>query len=290
MEDKDNQINNTKKKYSLFEFHKDNSNNKIISIDNNKLLPIKNYAPIGSNNTADLSKSNKNLPHSIVTPRTNIEKIIEALNDISDEFEDQDKLDYKKKTQWVIKEILGNKMYKYEEFSEGSVEESKLFQLYSPDFDEDVKKTSIGEDIVEDTKEDLIDDDDIEDNIQDDKSKHQSTISNKPSALLFKININKPPMKTTSFINSFISPLKYESFGTDFDVFDYAEKVGRENVLKQIFKAAMTYKDVYTLLKSSHIENYLEELRIGYSSQPGAYYHNVSSYKSYYILLGFSCI
>jgi len=71
-------------------------------------------------------------------------------------------------------------------------------------------------------------------------------------------------------------PLDPKRFGVRFDVFSYADEVGRIFMLKQVFQAAFSYKNIYNMLKTTYAENYIEELRIGYTKEPSAYYHNVS--------------
>lgn len=257
-----------KKKYSLLDFHRMESKEK-----DNKLLPIKNIN-LQPNKTTDLTISNKNLPM-MTTPRTNIEKIIETLNDIADEFDEQKKCEYKMKTEWVIKEILSNKMYKYENLSENSVEE-KFFQFFSPDYEEPIKTI---QDITEE-------DEALETDLN--ALEKESNEGNESPQTNFKFNINiKPPTKLPRSITSFITPLKAEEFGPEFDVFDYAEKIGRENLLHQVFKVSINFKDVFNLLKSTKVDDYIEELRRGYISEKDAFYHNVSSIRL--ILLGLSC-
>jgi len=69
--------------------------------------------------------------------------------------------------------------------------------------------------------------------------------------------------------------LDFRSFGVYFDVFSYAEKHGRIFLVKDICFTSLKYRDIYNLLNKSHFENYFEEIRLGYSSEPFAYYHNV---------------
>lgn len=198
------------------------------------------------------SEMSKALP--LTTPRTNIEKVIEILKEISDEFDLDEDYEYKGKTQWVIKEIVSNKMFKFEENSDTSKEQNMLFQLYSPDFEENtVQKLNSSEISIKD--EDL--------------ERHDHEIEN------FKIEINSPILSNT-IDNNNMPLIPLEKFGVYFDVFEYAENFSRENMLIQVFNSAMAYKDIYSLLKTSCVPSFIEELRIGYTSEVGAFYHNVS--------------
>jgi hypothetical protein len=67
-----------------------------------------------------------------------------------------------------------------------------------------------------------------------------------------------------------------KSFGVDFDVFAYSELVGRNNMLRLIVLSAFTYRNMIHLLKSTYLEDYIEDLRLGYTLEQGAFYHNVS--------------
>ena len=76
-------------------------------------------------------------------------------------------------------------------------------------------------------------------------------------------------------IESNIKPLEISTFGVNFDVFSYSEKVGRRSLLNHIFYACISYNNCKSLLNIDFIDNFLEELRIGYTSEPSAFYHNV---------------
>lgn len=199
------------------------------------------------------SEMSKALP--LTTPRTNIEKVIEILKEISDEFDLDEDYEYKGKTQWVIKEIVSNKMFKFEENSDTSKEQNMLFQLYSPDFEENtVQKLNSSEISIKD--EDL--------------ERHDNEGEN------FKIEVNSPILTTDTKDNSNLPPIPLHKFGVYFDVFEYAENVSRENMLIQVFNSAMTYKDISLLLKTTCVPSFIEELRIGYTTEEGAFYHNVT--------------
>lgn len=117
-------------------------------------------------------------------------------------------------------------------------------------------------------------------------SNKKSSIDSQPSTNLIvnkikderrKSNICKKFYRTQSIsIEKLIKPLDYNKFGVYFDVFGYADEVGRIFLLKQVTLAAFSYKEVYSFLKSSYLENYVEELRMGYTCESNAYYHNVS--------------
>ena len=231
----------------------DNLKKEVLS--NNKLLPlnINNKSHLNSN-TAELKiSSNKLLNQISSTPRTNLERIMEILNDISEEFEKLNKPDYKLKAEMVIKEVLDNKMYKYEEFKSNSDEEAKLLQLYSPDY-EDVREE--------------------EDDLVNDNLNSQNKTNNNLMNSSFKINISSP-FTNNKNTNSLVENIKYTEFGTHFDVFQIGDKYGREQLLNQVVRAAFSYKEVISYVKSTYLDDYVEELRKGYTEQPNAFYHNV---------------
>lgn len=224
--------------------------------DKNRLLPLANFRNF-NNKTADLTLSTKQTPFLSTTPRTNLERVIETLNDIADEFNSNNNTEYKLKTKWVIKEILSNKMYKYETRSQNSKEENRLLQLYSPDFDEEFEvKLNQSNSLKEVDKE----------------YEEDNQISEEGNQFVIKI---KEPIKSSP-TQTLVKPIQLSSFGVNFDVFSYAETVGRVNLMSSVFKSVMSYKDCYSLLKTSYVDNYVEGLRKGYTSEKGAFYHNVS--------------
>lgn len=202
----------------------------------NKLSKLSNLDAIVSNNENGKGTI-------IVTPRTNIEKIVETLQEIADEFDSLDKSDFKNKTQWVIKEILSNKMFKFEENEDTTKEQNMLYQLYSTDFEEQTL-------LPEAEKEHITAQDE------------------------YTIKITESLRQSSS--NLQLQPLKLSELGVYFDVFEYASKNGRENLLRQVFYVSFSYKELTSLLTQQNIDRFIEELRIGYSTQPDAFYHNVS--------------
>lgn len=109
-----------------------------------------------------------------------------------------------------------------------------------------------------------------------------STTNSKLKELKFEkrksnLNIKKFYRTQSISIDKLIKPLDYTKFGVYFDVFAYAEEIGRIFLLKQVTLAALSYKEVYSFLKSGNLENYIEELRLGYTSESNSYYHNVSN-------------
>lgn len=260
-------------------------------------------------------RSSHNLPNTNILnsnrslPKTNLEKIVECLYDIKNQFEKQSNKEYSDKVSWVIKEVNSNKMYYY--YGEGSTEnpeESKYLKLYSPDFNIDrelhtVKhsKTNLIDknnfEIINDLKEDMnrrtsmiitlnnhpLKIDELEKkNIIIEKDKQIEEKNDKFEEIKTshsEINFNKYTKKEDiPYENRFIKPLDCkEDFGVYFDVFSYANEVGRVFLLWQVTLASFAYKNIYNLLDILNLENYVEEVRIGYTSQPSAYYHNVSN-------------
>ena len=150
-------------------------------------------------------------------------------------------------------------MYKYETKSETSKDENKLLQLYSPGFNEDEEISLENKSLKDKVKE-----------YENDNLHNDSNEGDK-----FIISIKSPAKLPTPTLPLF-KPIDLSLFGVDFDVFAYAEKVGREHLMSHIFKSIMIYKDCISLLKTSYIDSFIEELRKGYTYEKGAFYHNVS--------------
>lgn len=235
--------------------------NKNNIISNNKLVTISNDSKVnhGSCSTDNLNINSNNLLNQIsATPRTNLEKIVESLNDISEEFEKLGNLKYKLKAQQIVKDVLNNKMYNYEEFKSNSNEEAKLLQFYSPEY----------EDIVEgDNLENVY----IVENSNNINTSNKSSINNTN----FNINISSPIINNKNLLNTNIKKYSIEEFGTNFDVFNISNEIGRKNLLIQVTRAAFNYKDLIKYIKCSYLDNYIEEIRKGYSCNSNVFYHNV---------------
>lgn len=73
-----------------------------------------------------------------------------------------------------------------------------------------------------------------------------------------------------------LKSISYKEFGVYFDVFAYSEEIGRIFMLKQVFMASLAYRNIYNLITTSHVDNFIEGLRLGYTKEITAYYHNVS--------------
>lgn len=170
------------------------------------------------------------------TPRTNIEKIVEMLNDIVEEFESKNNSDLKNKASFILKEIMSNKMYQYEEST--SKDHLNFFMLYSTNIEE------------------------------------QQLSSRKDNEDNEEMGVIKK--STKKFDKSELKFIETKSFGVDFDVFAYSDLVGRSNMLRQVVLSAFTYRNMIHMLKSSYLEDYIEDLRLGYTLEQGAFYHNVS--------------
>lgn len=64
-----------------------------------------------------------------ITPKTNIERVVEILNEIADEFEKSNNIQLNVKTKFVINEIVSNKMYNFDDST--SKEHLNFFNIYS---------------------------------------------------------------------------------------------------------------------------------------------------------------
>ena len=68
--------------------------------------------------------------------------------------------------------------------------------------------------------------------------------------------------------------ITFKDFGITFDVFKYSEDAGRANLIKDISIASFAYRNCNSRLEATALEPFLEELRIGYTTEKSAFYHN----------------
>lgn len=68
---------------------------------------------------------------------------------------------------------------------------------------------------------------------------------------------------------------KLEEFGPEFDVFDFSEKFGRENLLLSVSQPIFHYKNINKFINFSKFPEFINQIRIGYTSAPNAFYHTV---------------
>lgn len=68
---------------------------------------------------------------------------------------------------------------------------------------------------------------------------------------------------------------KIEEFGPEFDVFDYASKNGRENCLLAVSHPIFHYKNIYKYIDFYKFPEFVNQIRLGYTSSPDAFYHTV---------------
>lgn len=186
-----------------------------------------------------LNKSNKsNYQINIlqpITPKTNIERVVEILNEIADEFEKMNNVQFHAKSKFVINEIVSNKMYNFDDST--SKEHMNFFNIYSS-------------------------------NINEEQLSHRQRKNDESDCV--------DKTKRMTFLYEDLKLIEISEFGVNFDVFSYADKVGRVNLLRQVFLSSFNHKDLISMLKTSYLDDYIEELREGYTSEKGAFYHNVS--------------
>ncbi len=179
-----------------------------------------------------IESSNSNIHVSLnepPTPKTNIEKVVELLNDIVDEFDSKKNKEFSEKASFVLNEILSNKMYNFEKGT--TKEHLNFFQLYSSNYDENALSSRREDDLLQEKK------------------------------------------VTKKFDE--VKLINIKSFGVFFDVFSYADQFGRKNLLRQVMISSLQHKNILNLLKTSYLDDYIEDLRLGYTSEEGAFYHNV---------------
>jgi len=81
------------------------------------------------------------------------------------------------------------------------------------------------------------------------------------------------PQETQSLVN--LKAAKFEEFGPEFDVFEYAEKIGRENLLFNVSYPIFHYKNINKFINFYKFPDFINQIRIGYTLPPDAFYHNV---------------
>jgi len=236
---------------------------------NSPLKMKKNKINMNIYNSANLNKGNSIKD----SPKTNIERIMERLKEIAKEFKELGKPEFVEKTNWIITEISLNKMYKFDE----SLREFEFLKNYYPETlsinGRSQSSKSINKNEITIKKCKSIVAKEIETGIS-----RGQTIKSENSNSLFEKSY-------FSFEDKLLEPLDIKTFGVNFDVFSYGEKIGRKNLVKQIALSAFTYKDIHFLLNSNKLIDNLEEVRLGYSSEPNAFYHNVSFLRFFNIFI-----
>lgn len=173
----------------------------------------------------------------ISRPKTNFEKVVENLKEIMLKFKLEGKDKYKEKTEQVIYELISNTIYSYDDNNGENSEEILFLEQYTSGY------------------------------ILYDKQNERSDVkSYKSITIEFK---NKIQDSKSHLID-------IEQFGVNFDVFSYAEAHGRRSMYMNISNSALTYREVNKLLKTSYLHDHLEKLWEGYTTQPDAFYHNVT--------------
>lgn len=212
------------------------SNKKRNSVSN--MINFKAYRPFSPSGREKSITANFKLP-----PKTNIEKIIEALDEISERLQELGEEALCEKSNWVTKELLSNNIYNFVDTEENL----SFFKNYSPDVN-----------LNEDSKF-------LRDS---DKDKSKSSWKDR--------SIGSTSLSVISDEN--IKLVRLEDFGTEFDVFTYAEDIGRENLMYSICLSIFNYSGIFDLVKSSCFAAFVEELRKGYTLNKDAVYHNVSQF------------
>lgn len=69
--------------------------------------------------------------------------------------------------------------------------------------------------------------------------------------------------------------VKLEDLGPKFDVFSFSEKIGRENVLLNVSSPIFNYNNINKFINFSKFPDFINQIRIGYNSNPNLFYHNV---------------
>lgn len=99
-----------------------------------------------------------------------------------------------------------------------------------------------------------------------------------PEIQLFETISPIEPSSPSLISSSKLQNIKFDEFGPNFDIFNYSDMIGREKVLLTITKQIFSYKDLNKFIKNSIIDDFLAEIRLGYTLNQSAIYHNVYIY------------
>lgn len=94
-------------------------------------------------------------------------------------------------------------------------------------------------------------------------------------------NLSSELQINTDWLQNLKTP-KLDQFGPEFDVFDYAEKNGRDNLLNRITRPIFKYKNINKYIDFNKFPEFINQIRIGYTSSSDAFYHTVK-----YLLLNY---
>lgn len=255
-----------KKTYKIC-LNKQSSMGEISKLNNLKYKSDSKLIELKTENICNTKKSSK--------LKTNIEKIFDNLREIKHFFANSQNEDLELKTEWIINELNSNKLY---DFAENEEFNKKFLKIYSPynDFEYEEKE-------MRSNSHDVFD------------SQRDNTVKNKNSSkkmVGFNVDNTKEVISKSTNDDSFkrevkkqasivmetkiLKSISYKEFGVYFDVFAYSEEIGRIFMLKQVFMASLAYRNIYNLITTSHVDNFIEGLRLGYTKEITAYYHNVS--------------
>lgn len=95
-------------------------------------------------------------------------------------------------------------------------------------------------------------------------------------------NINSDYKLETELLENLKAP-KMQEFGPEFDVFDFAEKNGRETCLLSVSHPIFHYKNINKYIDFYKFPDFVNQIRIGYTSSPDAHYHTVIKIHIFFI-------
>jgi hypothetical protein len=184
--------------------------------------------------------------------QTNLERMIGLLNKMKKRLVLLQDLQHAAEIDWMIDTLLKNKLndvvIKLEKESDGTCNEiEKMLQLleeYSSEF-----------------------------NFKRNIEKLQNIILSKKASKTKLFNLNEP----------YFYKIYDIIFNVDFNIFDFCNELGRENVLPTIGGNALHYFNVDSKLDTEKLKNFLVEIRNGYKKTN--YYHNVTFLNN----LGYTC-
>lgn len=175
-------------------------------------------------------------------PETTIDKIIKIMKKIKEKLIFYKELDLVEETEWIVREVMNDNIYKFNVNDDISSKMDREFYNNYSNFK-------------------------MNENIFNDKSNADKSDSNNNicTVLGYKRLNSSKSLIDFDLVNSDLGP--------KFDIFKFSEEVGKENVLGKITNFCFGYKNVSQLLDKENLDDYIEEIRQGYSMNQPAKYH-----------------
>lgn len=183
-------------------------------------------------------------------PETTIEKIIKIIKNIKEKLAFYKELDLVEDAEWIIREVLKNDIYRF------NVEDD-LSSKMDREFYNEYSSFKLYDNLLVNEKTST-------------PSCRTDSTNSSTSLLNFKplspITPSNKQLIDTELVNTDLGP--------NFDIFKFSDEIGRENVLKKVTDLCFSYKNVSSLLDKDSLDNFIEEIRLGYVNNKAAKYHS----------------